>query len=182
VHVSWYDASHRDGLVALVRSVAAVGGAVGWLQVPEPEEVLEWVDGLPAAGVRLAIASDQGEVLGCGGLRRLRPVVVRGMAEITKVMTSPEAARTGVGQLVMDLLITTAQQDAVELLTLKCRGNNHGALRLYARCGFQVTGRRPDAIAVGNERFDQVLMHRDLRSEPDGLLRHGSRREGPGAS
>ena len=89
--VSWYDASHRDGLVALVQSVAAVGGAVGWLHVPEPDEVLAWLDGLPEAGVRLVVASDQGEVLGCGGLRRLRPVVVRGMAEITKVMTQPEA-------------------------------------------------------------------------------------------
>lgn len=137
MHVSWYDASHRDGLVSLVQSVAAVGGAVGWLHVPEPDEVLEWVDRLTTEGVRLAVASDQGEVVGCGGLRRLRPVILRGVAEITKVMTRPEAARTGVGQLVMDLLISTAQQDGVELLTLECRGNNHGALRLYARCGFR---------------------------------------------
>ena len=182
MRVCWYDESHASGLVALVQAVASVGGAVGWLHVPEPPEVLHWLEGLTDSGVRLAVATDGELVLGCGGLRRLRPVVLSRMAEVTKVMTDPTAARRGVALALMDLLITQATTDGVELLTLECRGNNHGALQLYARCGFQVTGRRPDAIAVGDERFDQVLMHADLRSGTNGLIRHGSRREGAGAS
>ena len=182
MRLSWYDESHASGLVAVVRAVAAQGGAVGWLHVPEPPEVLSWLDGLTDSGVRLAVATEEERVLGCGGLRRLRPVVVSGMAEVTKVMTHPDAARRGVARALMDLLTAQAVADGVELLTLECRGNNHGALRLYAQCGFQVTGRRPDAIAVGDERFDQVLMHADLRSGTAGLVRHGSRREGPGST
>jgi ribosomal protein S18 acetylase RimI-like enzyme len=70
----------------------------------------------------------------------------------------------------------------VEVLTLDCRGNNHGALALYASLGFVTTGRRPDVIAVGQHRFDQVLLHLDLRAGPGDDIRHGSRREGPGAT
>ena len=65
---------------------------------------------------------------------------------------------------------------------MDCRGNNHGALRLYAELGFVVSGRRPDFIAVGDERFDQVLMHLDLRTDDEALVRHGGRRAGPGRS
>ena len=53
---------------------------------------------------------------------------------------------------------------------------------MYAALGFQVTGRLPDALAIGDERFDQVLMHLDLRTGPQGLVRHGSRREGLGST
>lgn len=182
MRVSWYDESHAPGLVAVVQAVAAAGGAVGWLHVPEPSEVLRWLEGLTDSGVRLAVATDDEQVLGCAGLRRLRPVVLSRMAEVTKVMTHPSAVRRGAARALLDLLIAQATADGVELLTLECRGNNHGALRLYAQCGFQVTGRRPDAIAVGDERFDQVLMHADLRNGTSGLIRHGSRREGPGAT
>lgn len=82
----------------------------------------------------------------------------------------------------MELLVADARTAGVELLTLDCRGNNHGAQRLYDSLGFVVTGRRPDAIAVGDERFDQVLMHLDLRTGPSGLRRHGGRLEGPGST
>lgn len=182
MRVSWYDESHAPGLTAVVQAVAAAGGAVGWLHVPEPPEVQEWLEGLAAGGVRLAVATEDGQVLGCAGLRRQQAVVLSRTAEVTKVMTHPAAVRRGVARTLLDLLLATAVADGVELLTLECRGNNHGALRLYAQLGFVVTGRRPDAIAVGDERFDQVLCHADLRSGTHGLLRHGSRREGPGAT
>ena len=84
--------------------------------------------------------------------------------------------------VVMTALLDRARGLGLELLTLECRGNNHGAQRLYSSVGFVVTGRRPDAIAVGDERFDQVLMHCDLRSGTAGLHRFGSRREGLGSS
>ena len=180
MNVSWYDESHRPGLVTLVQAVAAQGGAVGWLHVPSEQEVLSWLDGL--TDVTLAVATEDGQVLGCGGLRRQRAVVLQGMAEVTKVMTHPTAARRGVGRAVMTELMARARHNGVELLTLECRGNNHGAQRLYSAFGFRVTGRRPDAIAVGQERFDQVLMHCDLREGTGSLIRHGSRREGPGCS
>ena len=49
---------------ALVADVAAHGGAVGWLHVPEPAEVRTWLDGVLAADVRLVLARDGGAVVG----------------------------------------------------------------------------------------------------------------------
>ena len=180
MHTSWYDGGHRDGLVDLVQSVAAQGGAVGWVVVPSPEEVDGWLASL--ADARLAVATEGTTVLACGFWRRQPAVVLSKMAEIRKVMTHPAHRRSGAGRAVMEALIADARACGVELITLDCRGNNHGAQRMYAGLGFEVTGRRPDAIAVGEERFDQVLMHLDLRAGPQGLIRHGSRRQGPGAT
>jgi ribosomal protein S18 acetylase RimI-like enzyme len=178
VQVSWF-ADHD--LVPLVQAVAATGGAVGWLTVPSAEEVVTWASDLAASGARFAIAGDASEVLGCGAWTRLQHPVLAGMAVISKVMTHPSARGKGVARAVMELLVADAGTAGVELLTLDCRGNNHAAQRLYASLGFVVTGRRPDAIAVGDERFDQVLMHLDLRV-PGSFARRGSRREGPGAT
>lgn len=182
MQVTWYADQHRDGVVDLVQSVAATGGAVGWLVVPTADEVDEWLDSLVQAEVRLAVVLEAGRVLGCGYWRRLDGVVLRQMAEIRKVMTHPDGRGRGAAREVMKALVADATAAGVELLSLECRGNNHGAQRLYVGLGFQVTGRRPDVIAVGDERFDQVLMHLDLRSGPSGLRRHGSRREGPGST
>lgn len=180
MRAEWYRPEHTVGLVDLVQAVAATGGAVGWLEVPPPEDVHDWLVSLPPA--RLAVAVDEGRVVGCGVLRRHQHAVLRNVAEVGKVMTHPEARGRGAARAVMDLLLAAAREDGLELLTLDVRGNNHGAQALYAGLGFAVTGRRPDAIAVGDERFDQVLMHLDLRRGTAGLRRTGSRREGPGAS
>ncbi|MGZ6825857.1 MAG: N-acetyltransferase family protein [Mycobacteriales bacterium] len=190
MRLTWYDGTpaQQDALVPLVQAVAATGGAVGWLAVPGPEEVRAWARDLHASGAHLVLAEEDGRVLACGAWHRLRPPVLQTMAEVRKVMTHPDARGRGAGRAVVQALVAAARAAGVELLTLECRGNNHGAQRLYASLGFEVTGRRPDVIAVGDERFDQVLMHCDLRRDPagaaarPGLVRHGSRREGPGAT
>jgi ribosomal protein S18 acetylase RimI-like enzyme len=182
VRVSWFGEHHRDGLLPLVQAVVAAGGAVGWLAVPAADEVDLWVTGLVASGARLAVAVEGDQLLACGAWRRYDGLVLSGMAEITKVMTHPEARGRGAGRALVQALVDDARADGVEVLTLDCRGNNHGAQALYAALGFVVTGRRPDVIAIGDERFDQVLMHLDLRDGPAGLRRHGSRNEGPGAT
>lgn len=182
VLVTWYDDNHLAGVTDLVQAVAGTGGAVGWLTVPEPDEVRTWLVDLIGGGSQLAVATQDGAVLACGALTRERPVVLAGMAAVRKVMTHPTRRGRGAGRAVVQHLIEEARRQGLELLTLECRGNNHAAQRLYASLGFEVTGRRPDAIAVAAERFDQVLMHRDLRRGTAGLDRHGSRGEGPGAT
>ena len=173
-----YADGDRDGLVALVQAVAALGGAVGFLDVPDPAEVDAWRVALHAD---LLVAVDGQQLLGCGALKEPANPVMAKMAEVTKVMAHPEARGRGVGEALVTALVELARSRGKELLTLECRGNNHVAQRLYARCGFAVTGRRPDAIAVGDDRFDQVLMHCDLRTGTAGLRRFGSRREGLGS-
>ncbi|MCA1712173.1 MAG: GNAT family N-acetyltransferase [Actinobacteria bacterium] len=177
IRLSWDDPP-LDQLHELVAAVAATGGAVGWLTVPLRRDV----DGWYATLERFLGAYDGDRLVGCGSWARQTYSVLVHNAEIRKVMTHPEARGRGVARQVTSALIDDARAQGVEVLTLDCRGNNHGALRMYDDLGFVVTGRRPDFIAVGDERFDQVLLHLDLREGPSGLVRHGSRREGPGVT
>ena len=162
----------------LVQEVAATGGAVGWLEVPPAQEVRTWADTLEHA----FFAWDGDRLVGTGSWGWHTYAVTRQNAEVRKVMVAPSARGKGVARALTAALVDDAREAGVEVLTLDCRGNNHAALDLYASLGFVTTGRRPDFIAVGDERFDQVLLHRDLRDGPAGLTRHGGRREGPGAT
>ncbi len=171
------------GVHDLVAGVAALGGAVGWLHVPSRDETSAWLDATLAGPARLLLALEDGVVVGCG-LWEWRPEpVMRQNAQIRKVMVAAAARGRGVARLLVGALVADAERAGVEVLTLSARGNNHGALGLYLSLGFTVSGRLPDYIAVGQDRFDEVLLHRDLRigrgSDPP-LVRHGGRREGPG--
>lgn len=175
-----YDAVYR-----VVAAVAATHGAVGWLEVPERPEVDAWLQEVSQSS-RVALAydgpGDGAALLGLGTWRRLDYPVLRHNAEIRKVMTHPDARGRGVARAVTAALVEDARTSGVEVVTIDCRGNNHGALALYASLGFVPTGRRPDYIAVGDQRFDQVLLHLDLRTGPSGVVRHGGRRESLGST
>ncbi len=177
------DAETYAQVHTLVAAVAGLGGAVGWLEVPSPEQTRAWFDGVLRAGGRLVLVREPGAVLACGYWQRLDAAVMRQNAEVRKVMTAPRARGRGLARQVVRALVADADQAGVEALALGARGNNHAALGLYASLGFVVTGRRPDWIAVGEHRFDEVLLHKDLRpGRRDALERHGGRREGVGAS
>ena len=175
-------ADDRAGLADLVAEVVAAGGAVGWLEAPAPAEVDAWLSEALAGGARFALARDDGRVVGCGYWQRHLGPVLRRNAQLSKLMTAPRARGRGVARLVATALVDDARAAGVEVLTLAARGNNHAALGLYASLGFATTGRRPDFVAVGDERFDEVLMHLDLRTDPGGLVRYGGLRSGPGST
>ena len=148
---------------------------------------MAWLDGVLADGARVLCARDDaGTLLGMAHWVRLPQPVMRQNAEIHKVMTLPQARGQGVARALVAAVVEDADRAGVEVLALDCRGNNHAALGLYLSLGFVVSGRRPDWIAVGDERFDQVLLHLDLRPRRSGdrpvLRRHGGRRTGTGST
>ena len=175
-----------DGMHALAAEVAALGGAVGWLQVPEREQVATWLDDVLRQGARFLTAhGPEGDLLGVAHWIRLTHPVMKQNAEIHKVMTLPRARGRGVARALVEALVEDADAAGIEVLALDCRGNNHAAIGLYTSLGFVVSGRRPDWIAVEDERFDQVIMHLDLRPRrpPDpALVRRGGLRVGTGST
>jgi ribosomal protein S18 acetylase RimI-like enzyme len=182
----WLDGQALDettyaAVHAVVAAVVARRGAVGWEHVPGRPEVDDWLREVVRSG-RIVTAYDGAELLGLGTWRRLDYPVLRHNGEIRRVMTHPDARGRGLARAVTSALVEDARRSGVEVVTIDCRGNNHGALALYASLGFVPTGRRPDYIAIGDERFDQVLLHLDLRSGPGGTVRHGGRRESAGST
>lgn len=184
----WPSAADEElyaGVHRVVAAVAAQGGAVGWLYEPARAEVDGWLDELiekvQAGRARLFVVRRGGRIEALGYWARLAGEVFERNAEVRKVMTHPDARGQGLARRVVRALVEDAGAAGVEVLVLDVRGNNHAALELYESEGFTVYGRLPDVVAVGAQRFDRVCFYRDL-GRPPGVVRHGGRAEGPGAS
>jgi ribosomal protein S18 acetylase RimI-like enzyme len=185
--ISWlgpdlpYRAVHR-----VVDAVMRQGGAVGWVTVPDRAESDAWLAGIAeevAAGrTRCALVSVAGVVQGIGRWTWYAKPAVAVNAEILQLMVHPAARGQGLAGVLLDALVAEARVAGVETLTLDVRGNNHGAMRLYEDRGFEVSGRYPDFVAVGDERWDRVLYRLDLRTAAWPVRRHGGRPVGPGSS
>lgn len=187
---SWLEAADEDlraRVHELVAAVMELGGAVGWLGVPTRVETDAWLDGL-LASVRAGtsrpalLRDDDGTVLALGRWTRYDKPTVAVNAEILQVMVHPAARGRGLATVLLRALVDDARRHGVETLTLDVRGNNHAAMALYESEGFEVYGRLPDFVAVGDERWDRVLYRLDLRTGPASVRRHGGRPVGAGSS
>lgn len=175
------DAAHR-----VVQGVMELGGAVGWVHVPDRAETAAWLDEIAAevaAGrTRAALVSTGGELAAIGRWTWYAKPAVAVNAEVLQVMVHPGARGQGLATLLVGALVDDARSAGVETLTLDVRGNNHAAMALYEAHGFAVAGRLPDFVAVGDERWDRVIYRLDLRTGEYPVRRHGARPVGPGAS
>jgi ribosomal protein S18 acetylase RimI-like enzyme len=164
----------------------AAGAALGWSGVPTAQEASQWWEELQAdvaagrAGVSAAYAGD--ELVGLGEWRRYTLAPQAQNADVEKIFVRPGQQGAGTGARLLQDLVGQARAAGVEVLTLQCRGNNHGAIRLYERAGFREYGRLRDFVGAGRERWDKVVMALDLRTGDEDLDRHGSRPVGEGSS
>jgi ribosomal protein S18 acetylase RimI-like enzyme len=170
----------------VVDAVLRLGGAVGFVDVPDRAETEAWLAGIAAevaAGrTRMALLGVDGRVEALGRWTRYAKSTVAVNAEVLQVMVHPEARGRRLATRLVGALVEDARAHRVETLTLDVRGNNHAAMALYESLGFQAYGRLPDFVAVGDERWDRVLYRLDLRTADWPVRRHGGRPVGPGAS
>ncbi len=176
-----YAAVHR-----VVAAVVALGGAVGWLSVPDARETAAFLDQQLALardgdGAVCVVRDDDGTVQAFGVWNRFPAAVIRQNAEIRKVMVHPDARGRGLARTLVVALTDHAAAAGIEVLMLDARGNNHAAHALYEDLGWERCGRIPDFIAVGAERWDRVFFARRLNTPP-GTVLHGADPVGPGAS
>jgi ribosomal protein S18 acetylase RimI-like enzyme len=177
---SLYAEVHR-----VIAAVVALGGAVGWLAVPDEAETAAFLDEQLALAARgdgaVGVVRHEGRVEAFGVWNRFHAPVIRQNAEIRKVMTHPDARGLGLARTLVSALTDDAAANGIEVLMLDARGNNHGAHALYEALGFARCGVIPDFIAVGDERWDRVLFAKRLTTPP-GTVLHGSDPVGPGVS
>ena len=158
-------------------------GLAGPLSAADYREHLGGLTRQAAAGdAGLGVVLDShGSVLGTAQWTRSGYRTRRVLAEMDRVCVAPPARGLGVGRMLVDLITGDAADHGIELLGLEVRGNNHGAIALYEACGFHRTGLIPNAVAVDADRFDVVLMHREL-GRPAAARLNGSRPFGAGSS
>ena len=189
VELSWLDPAEPpdpDAVHRVVEGVMRLGGAVGWVGVPTRAETARWLAELVAEAAsgrsRVAVVSAGGRVEGIGRWTWYSKPAVAVNGDVRQVMVHPAARGRGLARRLVAALVDDARAYGVETLTLDVRGNNHAAMRLYETLGFEVCGRLPDFVAVGDERWDRVLYRLDLRTSDTPVRRHGARPVGPGAS
>ncbi|GAB2861409.1 GNAT family N-acetyltransferase [Lentzea nigeriaca] len=174
----------RTEIHTVVHDVVAAGGAVGYHEPPSFERISTWLDGV-LKQVRendaAFAAASVDNVVQAVGLWRRGTAVFQHRAEIQQVMAHPSARGLGLGRLVVQGLVDRAREARIEIVRLGVRGNNHGAIELYESIGFREYGRMPNAIAVGNERWDAVDMYLPL-GYPEGTILNGARPGGLGSS
>jgi ribosomal protein S18 acetylase RimI-like enzyme len=175
----------RTEIHTVVHDVVAAGGAVGYHEPPTHERISAWLDTVlkqvREGDAAFAVALVDGVVRAVGLWRRGSTAVFQHRAEVQQIMAHPSARGLGLGKLVMEGLIADAREQAVEILSLGVRGNNHGAIELYEALGFRECGRMPNAIAVGTERWDDVSMYLPL-GYPEGTTLNGAAAGGLGGS
>jgi ribosomal protein S18 acetylase RimI-like enzyme len=169
----------------IIHAVTALGGAVGWLEPPSQHESDAWL--LPVlqevgrGDAAFCVASTDGMSAAFGCWRRDPGPIFAHRAQVSKVMAHPDARGLGLGELIVSSLVGQARTSGIETLRLSARGNNHLAIELYQRLGFQVWGRLPNSIEVGNLRFDDVHLYLQF-DRPATVTLLGSSPEGPGFS
>ena len=175
----------RAEIHEVVHDVVAAGGAVGYHEPPGFDRISTWLDGVLKlvrdGDAAFAVALVDGVVRAVGLWRRGSTAVFQHRAEVQQVMAHPSARGLGLGRLVVEGLVENARAAGLEILMLGVRGNNHGAIELYEEIGFRECGRMPNAIAVGNERWDDVWMYLPL-GYPEGTTLNGAKEGGLGSS
>jgi ribosomal-protein-alanine N-acetyltransferase len=76
--------------------------------------------------------------------------------ELEFVLVPLQARRQGIGRMLVQALFAWANDLGAQEIWLEVRASNTRAIRLYERCGFVVTGRRPGYYVDPSE--DAVLM------------------------
>ncbi|MFI9813560.1 GNAT family N-acetyltransferase [Saccharothrix variisporea] len=179
------DSSLRTSVHAVLHDVVAAGGAIGWQVPPSRAETDAWLDVVMARVASgdgaLVVAVVDGVVRGTATWLRNPSAVFTHSAEVGRVTAHPSARGLGLGRRLVSAIISHARSAGLEMLTLGVRGNNHGAIELYESLGFREWGRLPNAIAVGDVRFDDVRMALPL-GFPEGVVLHGSAPGGNGSS
>lgn len=96
------------------------------------------IDGLKDPAIRFFVLREDGELLGCGALKRLD----EGHGEIKSMRTADAALGRGVGKAMLDHLTEYARSEGMSRLSLETGSTEQfaAANRLYEKEGFERTG------------------------------------------
>jgi ribosomal protein S18 acetylase RimI-like enzyme len=150
----------------LLGRLVAGGAALGWVDPPPADEVAGLLRALWSApgDAALAVAHDDGRLIGLAYWRRYERPTHRPHADVEKVAVAPEAQGRGAGRHLMTELIAASRAAGIEVLTLDLRGDNERAAALYESLGFRRYGRLDRFVAVGDRRWDKLFYALDLRT------------------
>lgn len=106
----------------------------------------------------------EGELVACAGLTRFERAKERHKGHVWGVYVRSAWRGQGFGRALMRELLGRARGLAgLEQVLLSVTAGQDTALRLYQGLGFREYGREPNAVGLGEERIDEILMVLSLR-------------------
>jgi RimJ/RimL family protein N-acetyltransferase len=108
------------------------------------------------------VAEAAGELIGMTALVRNDLAKTRHAGSIFGVYTRADWRGSGVADALLEACVAWAGVLRLRLVRLGVVTSNASAIRLYARCRFQVYGVEPEALYVGGIYYDELLMARRL--------------------
>ena len=125
------------------------------------------LDESPRAGQVVLGAFDGERLAGAAGVEFESRAKARHKAHLFGMYVAPDARAGGHGrQLVQGLLAVAAARDGVTLIQLTVTEGNAAAQSLYERCGFEVFGVEPFAVALDGRYLSKGHMWRLLGTQP----------------
>jgi GNAT superfamily N-acetyltransferase len=162
------DPELREQLLDTWVRVTDAGGAVGFTAPADRDEVAATLD---SALRRVARGQDVlgvlrrgsgGPAVGMGILVVSQSALRRHWRTVLRVMVAPELQGTGAGRTLLEGLHGLARELGAEHLILAVRGGT-GTERFYERFGYEVIGRHPAAIRLGDgDDRDELTMFKRL--------------------
>lgn len=109
------------------------------------------IDGLKDPNIRFFTVREDGNLLGCGALKRLEP----GHGEVKSMRTADAALGRGVGKAMLDYLTAAARLEGMSRLSLETGSSDQfaAANRLYEKEEFARTGPFGDYSDTPSTRF-----------------------------
>jgi len=118
---------------------------------------------LTGPSTAVIVAIHEAEAIGMIGFARESEVKRRHSGTIWGVYVQPKHRRTGVGQsLLQSMLSFVSQIDGLYCLRLGVNQNNNSAIQLYQANGFVVVGSEPLSMIVDGKVVHEYLMYRQL--------------------
>ncbi len=143
----------------------------GLMQVPYTDEEI-WrarlAENLAPGKTDLALAAElNGEVVGTAGLHPVGPHLRRRHVLLLGISVAPKAQRKGVGTALMAAMCDYADRWAGALrIELNVYTDNHGAIALYKKFGFEVEGTHRGFALRDGAYVDSLSMARLHPSPP----------------
>lgn len=106
----------------------------------------------------ICIAAAGDGLLGMTGIYRGNRPKTRHSGSIWGVYVTPAWRGMGIAEALLEACIDWARQRGVTVAKLGVVTTNTPAIRLYARCGFQVYGLEPQVIYYDGIFYDELLM------------------------
>lgn len=108
-------------------------------------------------------AFDGETCVGMAGFEREGSIRKRHKGTLRGMYVAPEARGLGAGEALVQAVLEHAAGVGVQTVLLTVKAVNLSARRLYERMGFAAYGVEPRSLHIGDDYFDDVLMHRDVR-------------------